>query len=118
MVDINELRQPGGPRPEYEVVMPVHPKDQTKVPFVIDRIWQFTDASKIHLPAQDKKALAEEIGERANVFIYDERDILPIGKEIFKVRPGWIYQQYLKLFQQVTNTDWSLPTRCFMMGVP
>jgi hypothetical protein len=43
------------------------------------------------------------------VSIYNEHEVLDINpKALFRYRPNWIYQQFLKLFQDVTSTDWFL----------
>lgn len=40
------------------------------------------------------------------VIHYTDREILDINPLVFKHRPSWIYQQLLKLFQNVTKNDY------------
>lgn len=91
--------------PRYEILIPSHPKDHNKLPYVLERAFRFTDAAHIHIVAPDSSKIKHLAG--STISVYDDADVLPIGKSHFKCRGGWVLQQFIKLFQSVT-TNWFL----------
>lgn len=99
----------------YDIAMPLHPKDHTKLPFLIHASFTYTDAETMHIMAydpQEAQALADEACKSfgidpTRVVVHDERDILPESRDIFpEARRGWLFQQFLTLLQDVTEADW------------
>jgi len=102
----------------YQIVIPVHPKDYTKLPFVIERALRYTDASAIHLMAYETEDIHKYIPSDSRVFLHHECNILPEPREIFpdiRQGQGWYFQQFLELFQDVTDTDWYIGLNCDLM---
>ena len=75
---------------------------------MIDRALMYTDARHIHLVVPDPDVVASYACER--VTIHADMDVCPFDRDRFLWRSNWVYQQFIKLFQQVTSTDWYL---CF-----
>lgn len=96
----------GANAPVYEILIPSHPKDHSKLPYVIERAFKYTDAQHIHIVAPDESKLGY-LRDNSAISLYDDRDILPIGKTAFACRGGWVLQQFIKLFQNVTS-NWFL----------
>lgn len=99
----------------YDIAIPLHPKDHTKLPFLIHASFAYTDAGTIHIMAyapEEARALVDKACEdcRADptrIVVHDERDILPESRDIFpEPRRGWLFQQFLTLFQDVTKAEW------------
>jgi len=94
--------------PKYEILIPSHPKDQNKLPYVIERAIKYTEAVHIHVVVPDPGTVAHIASPM--VTIHADDDVASFDKSKIKFRSGWVYQQFIKLFQQVTGTDWYL---CF-----
>lgn len=94
--------------PAYEILIPSHPKDHSKLPFVIARALQYTDAKHIHVVVPDPGVPIIKGLASANVTIHADVDVIPFDASKIKHRPNWVYQQFIKLFQQITGTDWYL----------
>lgn len=102
----------------YQVSIPVHPKDYTKIPFVVERALRHTDASAVHLLAYETDNIRRYIPSDSRVFLHHEGDILPESRDIFpdiRQGQGWYFQQFLELFQDVTDTDWYIGLNCDLM---
>jgi len=114
MISIDELCKDK----RYQVVMPVHPKDHTKLPYIIERVFRFTEASAIHIMAYDADGVREIVKPDNRVHIHDECNILPEPRETFpdtRQGQGWYFQQFLELFQDVTDTDWYIGLNCDLL---
>lgn len=92
--------------PPYEIVMPVHPKDFSKLPHVLERAFRFTDADIVRLVTPDPGRIAHLA--HARVRLYADEEVLPVPRDIFTWRQGWIYQQFIVLFQHIAETEWYL----------
>jgi len=100
----------------YQISIPVHPKDYTKIPFIIERCFIHTDATAVHLLAYETEDILRYIPSDSRVHLHHERDILPEGRGIFiESRRGWYFQQFLELFQDVTDTDWYIGLNCDLL---
>jgi hypothetical protein len=95
---------------DYEVVIPAAPKDFNKLPYVINSLRYLNPQPRgFHviapwrqlgdIPWRDFNYLAR---------IHHDKDVLPgLNPEAahnFR-RPQWVFQQFVKLFNNVTNTD-------------
>lgn len=86
----------------YDIFIPVAPKDLNKLPFLVKSIEKnLSGYSRIFVSSP-----VEQIGTGMGVISVSDSMSLYI-KDIsrFKYRPNWIYQQYMKLFQDVTECD-------------
>ncbi len=104
---------------DYEVVIPAAPKDYDKLSYVISSLSYLNPAPqyvkvicprsqetpRIPFPMED---LITGEWNKLNIQCHDELDVLP-GLDPNTARnfrrPPWIYQQFVKLFQDVTTTD-------------
>ena len=96
--------------PEFDILIPVAEKDILKLPHVLVGVRDFIPGYKdIWLVMQSVDAgthlatlhLVEGLGMEARV-VY-EQTAFPMNKSIIPHRPGWQYQQFLKLFQTFTR---------------
>jgi len=114
MISIDELCKDK----RYQVVMPVHPKDHTKLSYIIERVFWFTEASAIHIMAYDPVGVHNSFSPDSRVHVHDEHSILPESRGIFpdiRQGQGWYFQQFLELFQDVTDTDWYIGLNCDLL---
>jgi len=88
-----------------EVVIPAHPKDYSKLPYVIKALRDHVNIGNIHVICPDPWNLS-----LPDVALHADDEVLPFDKSLFKYRPEWCYQQFLKLFGFVTEGDWFLVT--------
>lgn len=84
----------------YDVLLVCHPKDYKMLPFVVNGIQQNLQGyNKIHLVINnidDVPCLYK------NVIVHNEQEVLPVELNKIKHRPNWIYQQLIKLLQNIT----------------
>lgn len=92
-----------------EAVIPVHKKDANKLPLVVDRLYQHTrNLVHVHVVTPDPS----DIDPINGVTIYADQDVFPFDTSKFQFRPNWVYQQFIKLFSDLTNTTWFLSCDC------
>lgn len=84
----------------YDVVIPCHSKDYAKLPHCIERIKKYLNPQPelIYIIGNIPVDLP------GCVFCHEE-EVLDIDKRTINYRPGWIYQQLLKLGQNVTKNN-------------
>lgn len=85
-----------------EAVMPVASKDFSKVPYATKLLLENTAVSRVHVITDSDTELSPMDG----VVYHREGDVLPYGSDFFDFRPKWIFQQMLKLMQDVTGGEW------------
>lgn len=88
-----------------DLVIPAAPKDYNKLPFVIDAVRKYVEVETIHVIVPQPLALE---WEREGVTIHADAHVLPYNRFQLNYRPNWIFQQMLKVFQDVTENDWFL----------
>jgi len=96
----------------YDIFLTCAPKDYNKLPFVVDSIRQhMVGYEEVHLvtPGNFVPHLSSLT---IPVIWHDETSVLAFDKRKMRHRPGWQYQMYLKLFQQVTKNDWYFTLDC------
>jgi hypothetical protein len=103
---------------DYEVVIPAAAKDYVKLPFLIESLGYLNpkpqcvriicplsqQPPRLPYPMKDKD---NGVFNRFSVNVHDELNILPGLSPHAAVnfrRPPWIYQQFIKLFQDITDT--------------
>lgn len=95
--------------PPFETVIPCAPIDLNKLPYVVDALTRFTDTDGVHIITPDPFNVPPvRVARDVPVTIHADKDVLDFDRTRFKYRPNWIYQQFLKLFQNVTETDFFL----------
>jgi len=92
----------------YEVVIPVAPKDINKVQHAVGSAIQHLHPSpaKIHIICPENIRKNIILAEEWECIIHDESQVMPLNPTQSRFRrPQWIYQQFIKLFNDVTSTD-------------
>lgn len=90
-----------------DVLIPVAPKDEVKLPFVLDSIEHcLTGIESVHIITPN--GITQEKRGAWPIRYYHDDDVLSFDWSRMKFRPTWIKQQFLKLFQTVTSSDWYL----------
>ena len=83
----------------FDVLIVCHEKDFHKLPIVIQSIKQnIMGFDKIHIISNVDYTFEDE-----RVIIHNEKNVLEIDLSKIKYRPNWIYQQLIKLLQNVTR---------------
>jgi hypothetical protein len=96
--------------PEYDVFIPCAPKDFLKLPYVLDACQKYTKASNVFVCCPEvTKEIMESLPkfDFPVQFVLDE-NVFPYDKSKIGFRPNWTYQQFLKMFQTVTPSEWFL----------
>lgn len=88
-----------------DLVIPAAPKDYNKLPYVIPSILKNIDVGTIHIIAPTPNDIKYR---QFNVALHNDNDVLPYDRSRLQYRPNWMFQKMLKLFQDVTETDWYL----------
>lgn len=84
----------------YDIFIPVAPKDFNKLKFLVRSIEEnLTGWEHIFVTTPS----GEKILEHPKISYFYDKEILNIDPSRFKYRPGWLYQMYLKMFQNVTG---------------
>ncbi len=92
---------------KVELVIPCAPKDEIKLAAVLASVdANTTEISAAHIITPN----GVRVDRRYSfpVYLHRDCDVVDFDPLRFKFRPTWIYQQFLKLFQNVTSTDWYL----------
>lgn len=92
---------------KFDILIPAAPKDRNKLKFLLVSIEKhITGFSGIYITVPDKSKFEGYIPEcKFPVHVYNDVELLDIDISKFPYRPNWIYQQYLKFFQDVTEHD-------------
>lgn len=100
--------------PEYDIFIPCHPKDFIKLPYVLSACQKHTKASNVFVCCPEvTKDMIESLPkfDFPVQFVMDE-NVFPYDKSKIGFRPNWTYQQFLKMFQTVTPSEWFLTIDC------
>ncbi len=95
--------------PPFETVIPCAPIDLNKLPYVVNALARCTDTCGVRIITPDPAniPLSALLGALP-VTVYADEEVLDFDRTRFQYRPNWIFQQFLKLFQNVTSTEWYL----------
>uniref|UniRef100_A0A6M3LY57 Nucleotide-diphospho-sugar transferase domain-containing protein n=1 Tax=viral metagenome TaxID=1070528 RepID=A0A6M3LY57_9ZZZZ len=92
----------------FDIFLPCAPKDFNKLPFCVNAIGKYIkEFDKIYICVP--KDIPADIKNKIKVkykLVYDS-EVLPIDRNDWKFRPNWLFQQHVKLFQEITQ-DWYL----------
>jgi hypothetical protein len=92
------------PKEEYDLFIPVAPKDEVKLPFVIEYANKHLSHKKIFVCSPHK--IINKITDKNVVYIND-KDVLDVpDKSFISFRPNWTYQQFLKLFFNYSEQEY------------
>ena len=102
------------PTPEYEVIIPTCPKDYNKTKFAIQSLSNLSpQPNKIHIvsPNTGIRLYLRNTRTPIPMAFYTDDEALPQIKKgdcPLPHRSGWVWQQFLKLFNDLTKTDYYL----------
>lgn len=86
----------------YDIVIASAPKDYNKLPFVIrsikDNMLDTFDNIYVITPTPIDFRLP-------GILQFRDEEVLEIDRSLFPHRPNWVFQQFLKLFQNVTQNE-------------
>lgn len=88
-----------------DMVIPAAPKDYNKLPYVISAVRELIKVETIHVIAPSPSDIGHSWN---NVILHSDDEILPYDRSRLNWRPNWVFQQLLKMFQEVTRHDWFL----------
>jgi hypothetical protein len=93
----------------FDVVILSSGKDFNKLGYVYDSIMEniVDDLDNIYLISDKRHNISSEVVN------YIDDEVLDIDRSDISYRPNWIAQQYIKLFQDVTENDNNKPTFFF-----
>lgn len=84
----------------YDIFIPVAPKDFNKLKFLVRSIEEnLTGWEHIFVTTPS----GEKILQHPKISYFYDKEVLNIDPSRFSYRPGWLYQMYLKMFQNVTG---------------
>lgn len=88
-----------------EAIVPASPKDYVKLPHVLQSIEaNLPDVSAVHIVTPSGLQISN--GYRFSIACHSDEQIIDFDWGRFRYRPTWIKQQFIKMFQQVTASDW------------
>lgn len=89
----------------FETFIPAAPKDYSKVEYVARQAAKHTATRAIHVVTP---TLIEtfRLGRMPVYFHMDDEVLCGLRPDAFRVRPAWVFQQMLKLLQDVTTSEW------------
>lgn len=95
---------------KYDIFLTCAPKDFLKLPYVLEAIENSLSGYDeivicVPYPPPDSEKLRR-------VRWVGDQEVLPVNPMRWKYRPGWIYQQFLKLFQDETKNRWYVTIDC------
>lgn len=89
---------------DYDLFIPVAPKDEIKLQYVIEYANKNLQYKKIYICSPH--AITNKITD-ANINYINDKDVLDISdKSFISFRPNWTYQQFLKLFFNFSESEY------------
>jgi len=89
---------------DYDIFIPLSPKDEIKLPYVLDGILQNLVPKNIYVCSPH--TVKNKIKEKTVTYIND-KDVINIADRSFiKFRPNWTYAQFLKTFFSQGQSDY------------
>lgn len=89
---------------EYDVFIPVAPKDELKLPYVLESVFENLTPKKVYICSPHN--IQNKLYTEQTVYINDKDIINITDKTFIKFRPNWTYQQFLKLFFSQGESDY------------
>jgi len=91
---------------KFDILVPSCPKDYVKLPFVVKSIVEnVVGFENIYIITPEKI----KVKSQYPIITYTDLEVLPnVNPFRWKFRPNWIYQQFIKLFQNITKNEYFL----------
>lgn len=96
---------------KIDAVIPAIPKDFSKLPYVLERLHKHMPVRATHIVTTNVDGALESIKDTPadiKVWVHPERNFFSFGPDTFSYRAGITFQALVKLFQDVTLTEWYL----------
>ena len=94
---------------KYDIVIVSHEKDFNNIKFIVEYAEKNLIFDSIHLILSERKEYGDlehiKTLTKKSIYQHKETDVLKVDKDRIKYRPNWIYQMFLKMFQNVTKND-------------
>ena len=92
---------------QLEAVIPAAPKDYVKLPYVLPGLFNTGHIGHIHIiTPQPAQLTYRRVRADKRVSLHADQDVFPFDYSKYTYLPNWLYQQFLKLFQNVTKPGW------------
>jgi len=89
-----------------DLVIPAAPKDYSKLPIIVRQArMHVAEITDVHIIAPTSENIPDIASK---VYLHHDSEVLPYIRTELSYRPSWVFQQYLKIFQNVTKRDWFL----------
>lgn len=104
LVNENFIKSEVTNKQDYDLFIPVAPKDEIKLQYVIDYANKNLQHKKIYVCSP--YTITNKITD-SNVQYINDKDVLDVPDRSFiSFRPNWIYQQFLKLFFNFSESEY------------
>ena len=92
---------------KYDIFITCSMKDYIKIDLCLEYLHKhIKNFDKIYLVTPN--LINKSQLERYNIEYFNDKDVLNINPMRWKYRPNWIYQQFIKLFQNITKNDYEI----------
>jgi hypothetical protein len=89
---------------DYDLFIPVAPKDEIKLPFTIEHARKNLNSKKIFVCSPHN--ITNKVVD-SNIVYINDKDVLDVSDRSFiGFRPNWTYQQFLKLFFNLSESEY------------
>jgi hypothetical protein len=104
LVNPNFQKQQVTEKQDFDLFIPVAPKDEIKLPYVIEYANKHLKHKKIFVCSPHY--ITNKITD-SNITYINDKDVLDVPDRSFiSFRPNWIYQQFLKLFFNQSESEY------------
>jgi len=94
---------------KYDIVIVAHEKDFNNIKFIVENAVKNLTFDSIHLILSERTEYKDldtlKTYTNKPIRVHKESDVLIVEKSKLGYRPNWIYQMFLKIFQDVTEND-------------
>jgi hypothetical protein len=93
---------------KVDAIMPVARKDFCKLFASAQLLIKNVGIDTLYIvsPEPVDKSIVDELSVNDNIVYLEDRHVLPFDASVFTHRSSWVYQQFIKLLQDVTESDW------------
>lgn len=89
---------------DYDLFIPVAPKDEEKLPFVIEYANKHLKHNKVYICSPHK--ITNKITDSKIEYVNDKEIVNVDDKSFISFRPNWTYQQFLKFFFNLSESEY------------
>lgn len=98
---------------KYDIFLVCAPKDFNKIPYCLAGIFKnLKGFENVYLCTPQTLSQKIVSGIHYPIHYRLDMDVLPAKPQLWKYRPNWVYQQFLKLFQNETKNNYYFVVDC------